>query len=194
MLLQEFSDRTGFYPSADLYQVIEQHYLASELDKDEFCKHYCENNAGLAEKIQIETDMVARKKTEMLECERTKTREQLKWAERRLEQELEWKPYSDPDMIAEEEYIKMRQCEFTSPMSDKEAIDYVYHQLGFHPACITIVRRYPLQERNRHGEIRNKGELFADRSPLYGSSDYNYILFSCKGMLYEYHDGEFQMV
>lgn len=123
MLLQEFSDRTGFYPSADLYQVIEQHYLEPELDKDEFCKRYRENNAGLAEKIQIETDITTRKKTERIECERAKTREQLKRTERRLEQKLEWKPYSDPDMITEEEYTKMSKCEFPSPMSDKEAID-----------------------------------------------------------------------
>ena len=49
MLKQEFSDRTGFYPSADMYAIIENKYLEMDVGKDRFCKMYKNNDEGLAE-------------------------------------------------------------------------------------------------------------------------------------------------
>lgn len=40
MLKQEFSDRTGFYPSADMYAIIENKYIEMDVDKDRFCEMY----------------------------------------------------------------------------------------------------------------------------------------------------------
>lgn len=38
MLEREFSDRTGFYPPADMYEIIESKYLEMDVDKDKFCE------------------------------------------------------------------------------------------------------------------------------------------------------------
>lgn len=56
MLKQEFSDRTGFYPSADMYAIIENKYLEMDVGKDRFCKMYKNNDEGLAEYIQSAAD------------------------------------------------------------------------------------------------------------------------------------------
>lgn len=56
MLKQEFSDRTGFYPSADIYAIIENKYLEMDVGKDRFCKMYKNNDEGLAEYIQSAAD------------------------------------------------------------------------------------------------------------------------------------------
>ena len=56
MLEREFSDRTGFYPSADMYEIIESKYLEMDIDKDKFCEMYKNNDEDLAECIQMETD------------------------------------------------------------------------------------------------------------------------------------------
>lgn len=56
MLEREFSDRTGFYPPADMYEIIESKYLEMDIDKDKFCEMYKNNDEDLAECIQMETD------------------------------------------------------------------------------------------------------------------------------------------
>ena len=56
MLEREFSDRTGFYPPADMYEIIESKYLEMDVDKDKFCEMYKNNDEDLAECIQMETD------------------------------------------------------------------------------------------------------------------------------------------
>ena len=38
MTQQEFEQRTGFITTPDLYAEVEAEYMASELDKDKFCK------------------------------------------------------------------------------------------------------------------------------------------------------------
>lgn len=52
MLIQEFEQRTGYYPSAKEYAVIEQAYYTFDGDKDAFCKAYKGNKDGLAQRIQ----------------------------------------------------------------------------------------------------------------------------------------------
>ena len=57
MLKHEFEELTGFYPTETLYSVIEDHYYASDGDKQAFCEAYKENRDGLASKIQREADL-----------------------------------------------------------------------------------------------------------------------------------------
>ncbi|MEA5142401.1 MAG: hypothetical protein VB023_02335 [Oscillibacter sp.] len=54
MMIEEFEKRTGFYPSANLYESIEKAYMDSKVDKDAFCEVYKQNADGLAEKIRRE--------------------------------------------------------------------------------------------------------------------------------------------
>lgn len=52
MMLEEFEELTGFYPSADMYDAIELEYADFPGDKYAFCEAYKANKDGLAEKIQ----------------------------------------------------------------------------------------------------------------------------------------------
>ena len=47
MLITEFIQRTGFYPSESVYREIEAEYLQSDLDKDAFCKKWVKNGGIL---------------------------------------------------------------------------------------------------------------------------------------------------
>lgn len=46
MLQKEFEDRTGVKVTTDEYLAIDTVYMASDLDKDEFCKMWCKMNAS----------------------------------------------------------------------------------------------------------------------------------------------------
>lgn len=43
MMKSEFIERTGFEPTADEYEVIEQEYMGCDIDKDAFCKQWLKN-------------------------------------------------------------------------------------------------------------------------------------------------------
>jgi len=94
--------------------------------------------------------------------------------------------------LSQEEYDKLVG---NIPKMDIDAAKkFVADSFGFNPDMVLIMTEYPKQEINRHGKIRNaKGEFYA-KKPLYESTDYNYILFSCAGIDYECVDGELYMV
>ena len=48
MLVSEFIDRTGYQPTAEEYEKIEERYNASSMDKDLFCAVWCKKNPDLA--------------------------------------------------------------------------------------------------------------------------------------------------
>ncbi|MDE5738231.1 MAG: hypothetical protein K2H93_07695 [Oscillospiraceae bacterium] len=56
MLRSEFENLTGIYPPENLFEVIEEFYMKSELSKQEFCCHYKHNVNQVAKKIQKEAD------------------------------------------------------------------------------------------------------------------------------------------
>lgn len=108
------------------------------------------------------------------------------------DKELEWKPYENEKLYSQEEYDKL--VGDVPEMDIDAAKKFVTDSFGFNPDMVLIMDEYPKQEINRHGKIRNmKGEFYA-RKPLYESTDYNYILFSCAGIDYECVDGELYMV
>lgn len=43
MMKSEFIERTGFEPTADEYEQIEQEYMGTDIDKDLFCKQWIKN-------------------------------------------------------------------------------------------------------------------------------------------------------
>ena len=52
MMMTEFEELTGFYPSADMYDAIDLEYSEFSGDKYAFCEAYKANKDGLAERIQ----------------------------------------------------------------------------------------------------------------------------------------------
>ena len=57
MMLEEFEQRTGFYPTLVQYAAIERAYMEFDGDKDTFCKAYKKNVDGIAERIQREVNL-----------------------------------------------------------------------------------------------------------------------------------------
>ena len=73
MLIREFEERTGYYPSAKEIETIEWAYHEFHGDKDAFCEAYKENKDGLAQRIQrianaeaAKDELVASKKVSLL--------------------------------------------------------------------------------------------------------------------------------
>ncbi|MDE6658286.1 MAG: hypothetical protein K2J88_06875 [Oscillospiraceae bacterium] len=56
MLRSEFEKLTGFYPPENLFAVIKEYYMQSELNMQDFCYGYRFNVNGIAEKIQNEVN------------------------------------------------------------------------------------------------------------------------------------------
>lgn len=183
MMREEFTQRTGFFPSTALYKVIEKHYTEYDGDKDAFCKAYKKNENGLAEKIQHEADMETFKAQQEAEKAQRATEKQIEDLEKALEREQEWRLYEDTSNVQQADYDKLASCSDTEEMSDEEAKALLYDWYGFAKEKIEILRSVPVYEVNRHGRLRKIGE--SNRSPLYNATDWNYIRFNCGCMCYE---------
>lgn len=190
MLIQEFEQRTGFYPSQAFYEVIERHYTEFDGDKDAFCMAYKKNADGIAEKIQREASMATVKARQEAEKVQKEAKARIVELEKALEREQEWRPYEDTDNVQQSDYEKLARCSDTERMSDEKAKDLLYNWYGFAREKITIHHTVPVYEVNRHRKFRKTGEL--DRSPLYNATDWNYIRFDCGCMSYELYNDKLQ--
>lgn len=68
MLVSEFIERTGYQPTADEYQAIENDYMRFEMDKDTYCRIWCKKHPDLAGQL----DRI-RKKQEYVSGQEEKT-------------------------------------------------------------------------------------------------------------------------
>ncbi len=189
MTLQEFTDRTGFYPDQALFKVIEEHYGE---DMDAFCKAYKENADGLAEQIQREANNLRgwaerwyMVKTDRLTSLLNRTREDLGKTLKALGDELEWKPCDGYGTnLAEDVYDDLLElCTHmngeTDFLSEGEAKKLIAEEFGFSPDKIEIVNTACTYETNGRGELRKVAEY--ERRPLYDSGICNYIRFDVRG-------------
>ena len=51
MMIEEFEQRTGYFPSSAEYKAIEAAYMEFDGDKDEFCKAYKKNANDIAARL-----------------------------------------------------------------------------------------------------------------------------------------------
>lgn len=176
MMMQEFENLTGFYPTAEHYAAIEEAYLAFGGDKVAFCKAYKKNADGMADAIarkvslnRIVSDDKAAKETEKrisdLEAEVERLRET-------LDRELEWKPYESKHNVSQADYDSLAGAGDTRELSDSEAMDMIANEFGFDRSKIHIVHEVyteatGLTVRKRPGSLRRtraarvKGEATA---------------------------------
>ena len=186
MMLEEFEKRTGFFPSLEEYEVIEQSYMNFAGDKDAFCKAYKKNEGGLAEKIQHEANMQRIKAQRETEKTLEEYKAKIAKLEKSLERELEWKAYEDKNNVQQAEYENLAKAAGTKKLTDDEAKDLLYDWYGFAKEKIKILHSVPMYEVNRHKQLRKTGEL--ERLPLYNATDWNYIRFDCGCMSYELYN------
>ncbi len=202
MLISEFENLTGIYPSANQYSVIEKFYSESKEDKHEFCENYKLNADGLAERIQTEVNKLEQERekdfasrlyeldSRIEELEKALEREQKTSAHlrTRLDEELDWHP-------AEHTGTNMKQSDYEElanqsyAQEDEEHAKYTLSSLfGFIEDLIVIHHHAETFEVNKYHRIRRK-ETY-QRDPYYAASDWNYIRFDCAGCQWELVNGE----
>lgn len=194
MMIKEFEYLTGFHPDAELYKAIEAEYMdGAYKDKIEFCHAYIDNRKGIAEKIQ----RMANEATARRDVDLTK---KLKEAEaaadflrQRLDRELEWHEYTDERRMPDKDYKRLAADINVAELSDDDAKKLILQEFGFSPEKVRIRRSLTVKQINKYHTIRLTGTT-RKRDPLYSSSDWNYIAFTCCGYEYEMVDGDLNRV
>lgn len=189
----EFEERTGFFPSQSLYEVIEKHYAVFPGDKDEFCKAYRENEDGLAWRIQTEADTAAYEAGRKHEMDRAFMHAQIVRLGKDLERMQNWRPYESPHNVSQADYEKLargaedgKSCHY---MTDEDAVRWICDEFGFDSGRITIIHEVDGYEINNCSQIRGTGRKI-DRRPVYCATDYQYIRFDVSHWQYEAWDGQ----
>ena len=205
MLRQEFERLTGFYPSTEMYNVIEQYYSDYDGDKNLFCDAYKNNLNGIAEVIQCKADKLhysksqsAVKREKELEEEIRQLKCQIEKLKQKLEDEEEWQPYCERDNFSQGAYLHLLEsCKKSSPSQGFALLSvydwkrYLSDRFGFQEERIEIIQTVPRYEINRHHILRQVGEY--ERKPLWFASDWNYCRFNCSCMEYEFCNGELRL-
>lgn len=192
MMMSEFINRTGFEPTAHEYEKIEEAYYNFVGDKDAFCKAFIES--GEDKKLCRErADEIARLKSQMLELEKQfkedagKRERRIKELTAELDRELEWKSATDVG-------TNMRQCDYEHlsrsghEMTDEGAVAYIADECGFASEKIHIIHEVSSYEVNKHHQLRKSNTY--ERTPVYESTDWNYVRFNCASFMYEVINGE----
>ena len=187
MMLNEFEQRTGFYPTLAQYAALERAYTDFSDDKDAFCEAYKENTDGIAERIQSEANRDAIKLEEKQAAELTHRDDELtrlgaeiERLKKQLDRELEWKPYEFSQNIPQADYTGLTESVPSGAaryMTDTEALDWICSEFGFDRSKVTILHEIDEQEINRHSHCRPTGRKI-DRRPIYCATDYHYIRFN----------------
>lgn len=184
MMMSEFTERTGFEPTAAEYTKIEEAYYNFGGDKDEFCMEFVakggEKKIYEARAIEIE-----RLKGQIVELEKMfkadaeKQEKQIAHLQTQLDQELEWKPYEFTQNVTQAQYTELAESISSGAahyMTDDEALDWICGEFGFDRSKVKILHDIEGQEINRHNQVRATKERI-DRRPIYYASDYHYIRF-----------------
>ena len=197
MMYHEFTERTGFYPDANLYRTIEEAYYDFDGDKNEFCKAYRANKDGLAERIARATNDAARLEHRKAEEKLFEAHDDLLEAQDkiyRLEQKvdrlLEWKPYTDERAVSQEKYDHLKSS--GHEMTDEEAKQWIADEWGFAERKIEIIRTMPKLEISRMHTLRTVGEIARD--PYYDATDWYYVRFLVCGMTTEAYNGSLEQI
>lgn len=193
MMYNEFTERTGIYPDANMYAAIEDAYYDFSGDKNEFCEAYKANKDGLAEKIAraacSRAQLALDKKDEEIwevQDDLNQAKAKIKRLEARIEREQEWKPYIDKDAVSDNDYVMGKAAAFQI-MEDTEAKAWIANEFGFAERKIEIIHTKGVFEISRHHELRKIDEV--NRDPWYNATDWYYVQFQVCGMIYEAYNG-----
>ena len=200
MMLKEFERLTGFYPSSDLYAMIERAYSNFNGSKEEFCAAYKANKDGLAEKIQQDAECYMASKMHCSSVINEKTQDELAAAykkikgleteNKRLKDEIdklrEWKHVGAVSGMSDNDYKALAKA--GEPISEERAKNIIHNEFGFAVDAIVIVNELSDWEKSTLGIFRVCGKIA--RLPHYEATDWNYIRFDVNGWKYEYINGD----
>lgn len=190
MMMKEFIDRTGFEPTAEEYEAIEEQYYIFNGNKDDFCTAWVKEG-GIRRLTHQRAEKIAELEKQ-IEKERNAYREKQAEIEKLREQldcELEWKLIEDVGTgMKQEQYEKLASQRDAEQLSDERAKAIIYREFGFSVENITIVKQASSYEVNKYHRLR-VSETW-ERSPVYDATDWNYIRFNCRGWKWEMVNGE----
>ncbi|MFQ8761761.1 MAG: hypothetical protein ACLSAF_22175 [Intestinimonas sp.] len=194
MMMYEFTERTGFQPTADEYEQIEQAYYDFDGDKNAFCKAFVDNG-GEMKIYKARAEEIERLRSQMLEIEKEHKKEvadrdrRINELTAELDRELEWKPSTGTGTNMEQSrYEKLTSS--GRVMTDEEAKAFIADECGFAPEKIRILHEANTYEVNKHLRLRVAATF--DRAPVYDATDWNYVRFDCASFMYELVNGELQ--
>ena len=205
MMIEEFEERTGFYPTQVQYEAIERAYMDFDGDKDAFCKAFVQAD-GEKRVYQARAAEIDRLNGKILEMDRDSKRDSEVYEKRiadlqaQLDKELEWKPSEGTGTnMTQADYESLLACctgDHGDPhvMSEDEARMLVAEEFGFNPERVEIVTTVHTYEVNKHRLLRKAAAY--TRQPLYNATDWNYVRFNVRGAgctwTYEMVNGELE--
>lgn len=167
MMMSEFVARTGFTPTYEEYQGIEEAYYNFDGDKDAFCKAFAHSDGE---------KQIYKNRAERIEL----LKGQL------VEAELGWKTCDGGTNMEQERYLELLR--YGKRMTPDEAKRFLADECGFNPDRIRIHTEVSTYEVNKHHQMRKSATFI--REPVYESSDWNYVRFDCGNFMYEFVNGD----
>lgn len=192
MMMSEFTQRTGVYPTPWEYEKIEEQYYAFEGTKDSFCADWVAKDGPAklyAERVayidRLKDCLTEQRKDYEAEIGRLKAK--ISELELDLEKELDWQDADNTGTNMEQGwYEHLERC--GRKLTVNEAKKEVADSFGFAPELVEIITEVSTYQVNKYHRLRKK-ETF-ERLPCYESTDWNYIRFNCRGWQYEMVNGQ----
>jgi len=196
MMMEEFTERTGFEPTMEEYAEIEEAYYSFNGDKNAFCKHWVET-VGIKGICEARAEKIARLHSTMMVTEKelmktiSENEKKIARLEAELDREQEWKAIEDEHNVKQADYENLEGDKFTKELTDEEAASMIANEFGFVESKIKVIHEIDKEEVNRHGQCRKTGKIV--RKALFNAWDWNYIRFDVRGIAYEMHNGDLKL-
>ena len=192
MMMSEFIELTGFEPTAEEYEEIEDAYYHFDGSKDDFCKNWLADG-GILKAAQARAEKINQLRSELLELDHANRMEtddyeyRIKQLEAQLDRELEWQLCPDAGThLSQRAYEDLAGS--GTAMSDEDAKAFIADECGFDPEKVVILHEVSTYEVNKYHQLRPAARF--TRQPVYNATDWNYIRFDCAGFMWEYLNGE----
>ena len=193
MMMDEFTERTGFEPTFEEYLQIEQAYYNFDGNKNVFCREFVEKKAALwfyrsrAKKIeQLQCQLLEREQAHQLAIAQYEY--QIKQLQTALDSELDWMPCNGGTNLGQGRYERLYNAPDTKALTEQQAKDFIARECGFDPSRVSICTQAATYEVNKHRQMRVANQF--ERPPVYNATDWNYVRFNCAGTMYELINGE----
>ena len=200
MMMSEFIERTGFEPTYEEYEAIEELYYNFDGNKDEFCAKWLEDG-GIINTCRARAKKIDQLNSKILELDRSHRQDDEKQVqhitdlekriadlEKELDRELEWKPADGVGTCMSEDCYQELLKAAGKTMSEQEAKELIANECGFAIDKIEILTKVSTYEEDKYHRCRVSATY--ERQPVYESTDWNYIRFNCRNFMYEFEDGE----
>ena len=192
MLIQEFTDMTGFEPTPEEFQEIESEYYRFDGDKQAFCKAFVERG-GEKQVYARRAEYIKELESQLMDQEKEHKERMAKLLsenarlQEALDRELDWQmTNSAGTQMYQEEYDDLLR--HGEVLNCVQAVNIVCKEYGFAWDRVEIKKEVSTYQENKRGELREKERM--ERDPVYSSADWNYIRFDCAGLQYEMINGE----